>query len=200
MSDTSQLPPAAMVVSYRVADFDAWKAVFDRNEESRKASGFLGHHVNRAEGDPNRLSVYLAISDLDQAKAYADSDEVKAAMQEAGVEGPPEITWMTPKREAVVWDRELPSMIISHHVEDLDTWLAGYDDAAELQQSNGIVGHAANQSVDDPSLIVVYHQAESFDTLRAFMGLDELRNRMEEIGVISAPEVTYYTGGWGKQY
>lgn len=200
MSEASQLPPVAVVLHYRVADFDAWKAVFDRSEPKRKASGFLGHHINRTEGDPNDLNVYLAVTDADQFKAYAESDDVKALMQEAGVQTPPEFMWMTPLREAVVWDRELPSMLISHRVADVDTWLAGYDDADELQRSNGIVGHAANQSMDDPSTIVVYHQAESFDTLRAFMGLDELRTRMKEIGVISDPEVTFHTGGWGKQY
>jgi len=200
MSEASQLPPAAVVIHYRVADFDAWKAVFDQNESKRKASGFLGHHINRAEDDPNELNVYFAVADVDQFKAYAESDDVKALMQEAGVVSPPEFMWMTPLREAVVWDRELPAMLISHRVADLDTWLAGYDDADELQRSNGIVGHAANQSMDDPSTIVVYHQAESFDTLRAFMALDELRDTMKEIGVISDPEVTFHTGGWGKQY
>jgi quinol monooxygenase YgiN len=200
MSEASQLPPAAVVLHYRVADFDAWKAVFDQSESKRKASGFLGHHINRAEDDPNELNVYFAVADVDQFKAYAESDDVKALMQEAGVVSPPEFMWMTPLREAVVWDRELPAMLISHRVADLDTWLDGYDDADELQRSNGIVGHAANQSMDDPSTIVVYHQAESFDTLRAFMALDELRDTMKEIGVISDPEVTFHTGGWGKQY
>lgn len=200
MSEASQLPPAAVVLHYRVADFDAWKAVFDQSESKRKASGFLGHHINRAEDDPNELNVYFAVADVDQFKAYAESDDVKALMQEAGVVSPPEFMWMTPLREAVVWDRELPAMLISHRVADLDTWLAGYDDADEFQRSNGIVGHAANQSMDDPSTIVVYHQAESFDTLRAFMALDELRDIMKDIGVISDPEVTFHTGGWGKQY
>ncbi len=200
MSDASQLPPAAVVVRYRVADFDAWKAVFDRNESGRKGAGFLGHHINRAENDPNNLSLYFAVADVDKFKAYVSSDELKALMQEAGVEGEPDFSWMTPLREAVVWDRELPAMIISHRVEDVDAWLAGYDAAGELQRANGIVGHAANQSMDDPSMIVVYHQAESFDTLRAFMALDELRSVMKEAGVISDPEVTYHTGGWGKQY
>jgi hypothetical protein len=91
-------------------------------------------------------------------------------------------------------------MILSHRVEDLDTWLAGYDAAGELQRSSGIVGQAANRSVDDPSLVVVYHQAQSFDTLRSFLRSDELRTVMKEAGVDSEPEVTFHTGGWGKLY
>ena len=121
-------------------------------------------------------------------------------MAKAGVTSQPEIMWVTPVREAVIWDRELPAMIVSHHVENFDAWLAGYDTADELQRSNGIIGHAANRSLDDPSHVVVYHQAESFDTLRSFLRSDELRAAMKEAGVVGEPEVTFHTGGWGKLY
>jgi len=31
------------------------------NETNRIANGFVGHHVNAAENDPNSLSIYLAL-------------------------------------------------------------------------------------------------------------------------------------------
>lgn len=200
MTDPAQLPPAAMIVSFQVADFDAWKAVFDDNEQRRIDHGFLGHHVNRAESDPNSVALYLAVGDVDRVKAFVTSDELKSMMEKAGVTSQPEFMWMTPVREAIVWDREVPAMIVSHHVEDFVAWLAGYDAADELQRSNGIIGHAANRSIDDPSLVVVYHQAESFDTLRSFLRSDDLRAAMKEAGVVSEPEVTFHTGGWAKLY
>lgn len=52
----------------------------------------------------------------------------------------------------------------------------------------------------DPSLAIVYHQAESFDALRAFLDDDALAAAMKEAGVISEPEVSFHTGGWGKRY
>ncbi len=200
MTEPGQLPPAALIISYRVADFDAWKAVFDSNEENRIDHGFVGHHINRAEDDPNALAVYLAASDIDRARAFAGSDELKALMAQAGVLSAPEQTWVTPLRESIVWDRELPAMILSHRVEDVDDWLEGYDTADEMQRSGGIIGHAANQSNDDPSLVIVYHQAESFDTLRSFLRSDDLRAAMKEAGATSEPEVTFHTGGFGKLY
>lgn len=200
MSDPGQLPPAAMLISYRVADFDAWKAVFDDNEQTRIDHGYLGHHINRAEDDPNSLNIYFALEDADRAKAFVTSDELKSLMARAGVLSAPEVTWMRPVREAIVWDRDLPAMTLSHRVEDFDTWLAGYDAAGELQRSNGIIGQAANRSIDDPSLVIVYHQAESFGTLRSFLRSDELRAAMKEAGVVSEPEVTFETGGSGKLY
>ena len=198
--NNQSLPPAAVVVRSRVADFDTWLRAFDSHEDARRAAGGLGHHINRGEDDPNDISVYMAVSDLDQAKAFSASDDLRQRMQEAGVISVPEITYMTPVREALVWDRELPAFILSHSVADFDRWLEGYDDAADLQAAEGIVGHAANRSIDDPGVAIVYHQAESFDTLRAFLANGKLQAKMQEAGVLSAPDVHFVTGGWAKQY
>lgn len=86
-------------------------------------------------------------------------------------------------------------MILSHRVADVPAWIEAYDGAAELQASNGIIGHAANRSLDDGSMVYVYHQAESFDTLRRFLENPDLKGAMEAAGVTSAPEVTFVTGG-----
>jgi hypothetical protein len=199
MSD-APLPPFAVLVQHQVADYDTWKAAFDQDEGARREAGIVGHHINRAEDDPNLVSIYLALTDLDQAKAFAADDRLRDFMQSAGVTSAPEMTWMTPVREAVVWDRELPAFILSHRVADFDAWLAGYNGADELRRSRGIVGHAANRSLDDPSVAMVYHQAESFEALRTFLGDADLAAAMKEFGVVSEPEVAFQTGGSAKFY
>ena len=197
---TSELPTAAIVARHPVANFESWRRGFEDHQPAREAAGILGHHLNRGEDDPNMVSVYLAVSDVDRARAFTESDDLKQIMQEVGVTGPPEISFMTPLRESIVWDRELPAMIVRHSVSDVDSWLAGYDAADALRAEAGIIGHAANQSQDDPSMIVVYHQAESFDQLRDFLADPALQTAMKEAGVTSEPEVTFHTGGWAKQY
>ena len=201
MSDQS-LPPNAVLLSYQIADFDQWKATFDKHEGNRIENGIVGHHINRAENDPNSLAIYLAVGDVDKAKAYAESDALKEYMREAGVTSTPEVLWVKPVAESVIWDRELPAVIITHTVDDFDAWLTGYNsaEADAMRESGGIIGHAANQGIENPSLVLVYHQAESFDTLRALVASDELRNVMKEAGVNSEPEFSYHTGGWGKLY
>ena len=200
MSDT--LAPFALMVGYRVSDFDAWKAVFDGAEGNRAAAGFLGHHVNRAEHDPNELTLYFAIGDIAKAKEYAQSDDVKAAMQAATVTGEPEIHWMVPESEDIVWDRDLPAVVISHLVEDFGSWFEGYKspEADAMRSSAGVIGHAVNRSPENPNLVVVYHQAETFDTLHALASSDELRHVMKDAGVTSEPEFSYHTGTMGKMY
>ena len=196
------LPPAAVIVSYKVGDFDQWKTVFEAGEANRAASGFLGHHVNRAEGDPNTLAIYFAISDVEAARAYAASDDVKALMQNATVVSAPDMAWATPVLESIVWDRELPAVMISHAVADFEAWLEEYssDEANVMRQAGGIIGHAVNRSIDNPNVAVVYHQAETFDALHALTSSDELRLVMKEAGVTSEPEFSYHTGGMGKFY
>ena len=201
MTDPTQLPPAAVLVSHPVADFDTWKKGFDDHESDRRDdAAALAHHINRAEDDPNMVTTFIATSDIDKAKAFTASDDLREIMQEVGVTGPPEFTWVTPRREDVIWDRELPAFLLSHRVADFDKWLEGYDGADDLRTSRGIIGHAANQSIDDPSVAIVYHQAESFEDLRAFLADPELKTIMENAGVTSEPDVTFHTGGHGKMY
>ena len=199
-ANNQSLPPAAVVIRSRVADFDTWLAAFDSHEDARRAAGILGHHINRAEDDPNDVSIFMALSDLEKAKAFSASDDLRERMQASGVISVPEITYMTPVRDAAVRDRELPAFMLRHSVADFDRWLEGYDGAAALQSAEGILGQAANRSIDDPSVAIVYHQAESFDTLRAFLANDQLKAKMQEAGVISAPDIQFVTGGWAKQY
>lgn len=194
------LPPYAALIAHSVDDVDQWKAGFDRHEAARRSAGVLGHHINRAEDDPKLITIFLALSDIDKARAFAGSADLAETMKRFGVNTPPEIRWLQPIREEVVWDRQLPAFILHHRVADFDTWLAGYDGAGDLQKSGGIIGHAANRSLDDPAMVTVYHQAESFETLRNFLADPELQARMKKAGVISAPEVTFHTGGWAKFY
>ncbi len=200
MPDENQLPPAAVMVRHPVADFDTWKAGFDAHESARRDAGILGHHLNRSQDDPNSVSIYMALSDLDRGKAFASSPDLKSVMEDLGVTGPPEFMWMTPVREAVVWDRELPAMVVTHTVADFGAWLEGYNAADGIRASKGIVGHAANRSLDDPSLAIIYHQAETFEELRSFLEDPDLQAAMQQAGATSKPDVSYSTGGWSKQY
>lgn len=195
-----ELPPYAALITHRVEDLDRWKAGFDDHESARRAAGILGHHINRAEDDPHLITLFLALSDLDQAKAFTSSADLGEVMQKVGVVSRPEIQWLQPIRAEVVSHRQLPAFLLRLQVADFDTWLAGYDAAAELHQSAGIIGHAANRSLDDPSLITVYHQAETFDALHSFLADPRMQVGMQGAGVTSEPEVIFHTGGWAKTY
>ena len=42
------------------------RQVFTEHQSARKENGILGHHINRAYGNPHRVSVYFALSDVEK--------------------------------------------------------------------------------------------------------------------------------------
>ncbi|MEW5960033.1 MAG: cyclase [Chloroflexota bacterium] len=81
----------AMIVKHRVEDFNKWKAVFDEMEQARREYGWTGHELYRDVADPNKITIVNHMKDLNQARAYGRSEELRSAMAQAGVQGAPEI-------------------------------------------------------------------------------------------------------------
>jgi hypothetical protein len=75
----------------RVRDFAAWRLVFDELEPTRSSYGISGHRLYRGTDDPNGITIVFETGDLERAKGFATSEELRSAMARAGVEGPPEV-------------------------------------------------------------------------------------------------------------
>ncbi len=82
---------ASMFIKHRVADYAKWKPVFDEHEPLRIEHGTIGHSIHRDADDPNVIIIAFRVNDLNRAKEFAGSDELRSAMERAGVLGPPEI-------------------------------------------------------------------------------------------------------------
>lgn len=76
-------------IRHPVSDYDQWKAVFDQYPPTE--GGALFARVNRSVDDPNTVAVIAGFESTEAAKAFLDSPELKARMQEAGVAGEPRI-------------------------------------------------------------------------------------------------------------
>lgn len=85
---------ATLFARHRVADYAAWKQVYDEVAGFQKAAGVTSHGVYQAEGDPNDVTIYHEFATVEAAKAFAGNPDLKAAMQRAGVVGAPDI-WIT---------------------------------------------------------------------------------------------------------
>jgi hypothetical protein len=85
---------ASMFIKHRVADFSTWKPVFDEHEPARREFGTTAHSLHRDADDPNLVVIAFRVDDLARAKEFMASDELHAAMDRAGVVGPPEF-WFT---------------------------------------------------------------------------------------------------------
>ena len=83
-----------MLVHHRVKDFAAWKKGYDAAAGMRTSNGELSDQIYRDASDPNKLTVLFKWDSLENAKKYASSPELKAVMETAGVEGPPQVHFL----------------------------------------------------------------------------------------------------------
>lgn len=59
----------------------------------RKAIGATSTTILQQYGDPNNVAILFEVADLERAKAFAASPELRQAQQRAGVVGPPVVTF-----------------------------------------------------------------------------------------------------------
>lgn len=86
-------PLAGAIIRLNVASYDTWKTAFDGNAGQREKAGIVGSAVNRTEADPNTVIVYLQSESVDSLRTFTSSPELRATQQQAGVQGPPQITF-----------------------------------------------------------------------------------------------------------
>ena len=83
-----------LVVQHSVENYDKWKPVFDEHGATRQAAGSGGGFVLRNADDGNHITVLLEWDSLDNARAFADSDDLRETMQRAGVTGLPDVYFL----------------------------------------------------------------------------------------------------------
>jgi quinol monooxygenase YgiN len=187
----TNLPPASVLIGHRVADYDAWKPAFDAHLPARKDAGCLGHYLKRGIDESDMVYMYCLSSDADDLRAFLDSADLSEAMKNAGVQGMPEITLMEPMSRDLVHERLLPGIIVMHQVEDYDSWRLAYDEFDDFRRESGIVGHAVSRKLDDPNHVIVYHQANDVEDLRAFVASAQLKETMQRAGVVGDPDIRF---------
>jgi antibiotic biosynthesis monooxygenase (ABM) superfamily enzyme len=85
---------AYMLVRHKVKDFDAWKSVFDSVADLRRKKGEQSYRILRDGNGSNELFALFTWDTIDNARKYASSPELRAAMERAGVVGKPDIYFL----------------------------------------------------------------------------------------------------------
>jgi hypothetical protein len=83
-----------MFVRHTVSDYKTWRKAYDDFAPVQKAKGVTAEAVYRAVENPNDITVTHEFATIETAQAFAESAELKKAMQNAGVAGTPTI-WFT---------------------------------------------------------------------------------------------------------
>ncbi|MDQ3256979.1 MAG: cyclase [Acidobacteriota bacterium] len=79
-----------LIVRHRAQDYAAWKTGYDAHEPSRAAAGLTEKHLLQDADDPNMVTLIFEAEDLKRAEEFSTSDDLREAMQKAGVVGKPD--------------------------------------------------------------------------------------------------------------
>jgi len=78
------------IVRHRAQDYSAWKTIYDAHEPIRAAAGLTEKHLLQDADDPNMVTLIFEAEDLKRAEEFSTSDDLREAMQKAGVVGKPD--------------------------------------------------------------------------------------------------------------
>jgi len=85
-----------LAVQVTIGDYAKWRPIFNKNKPLRDRAGLRNVRVYRDAYNPQQLIVWSETSDTAKAREVLSSPEVRNAMQEAGVVGPPKVHVLAP--------------------------------------------------------------------------------------------------------
>jgi hypothetical protein len=81
---------AKIFLNHPIGDYDTWRPVFDADAARREAAGMTNVSVLRDVDDPSSIWL-VGDGDPDKVNEMMQDPELAAAMQQAGVTGPPQV-------------------------------------------------------------------------------------------------------------
>jgi quinol monooxygenase YgiN len=77
-----------VLIIHEVADYRAWKKVFDGAADIRRTAGERSYQVLKYQNDSNRIVHFSAWTSIDDAKRFFESPKLVRIRAEAGVKSP----------------------------------------------------------------------------------------------------------------
>ncbi len=83
-----------LIIRHKIGDFAAWKKAYDAHAQARADGGLEAGRVTRSVDDASELILIFGVADLAKAKAFVASENMKSAMQGAGVIDKPDLVFV----------------------------------------------------------------------------------------------------------
>ena len=77
-----------VLIIHEVADYPAWKKVFDGAAGIRREAGERSFQVLKYQSDPNRIVHFSAWTSIEDARRFFESPKLVRIRAEAGVKAP----------------------------------------------------------------------------------------------------------------
>ncbi|RTL58806.1 MAG: hypothetical protein EKK37_10810 [Sphingobacteriales bacterium] len=186
-------PYTIVTVQHKVKDFDKWLPVYVADDSARKANGLTEIGIGRGLDNNNEIIVAFKADDIQKAKDFTKSPNLKTAMQKAGVTGPPTISYLTVIRDDNSNIEQKDRLMVAHHVKDFDAWLKVYDNEGKATRAaNGLIDRGLARGVDDPNTVYVLFAVTDIAKAKARTNSPELKKLMTDAGVDGPPAINFY--------
>ena len=83
-----------VLVRHKVRDFSEWKRGYDAHRPKRAEAGLTEKHLLRGANDSNEVVLLFQARDLNRAKAFTASADLRETMQKFGVLDKPDIYFL----------------------------------------------------------------------------------------------------------
>lgn len=84
-----------LLVRHQVQDFADWKRAYDAHRSKRDEAGLTEKYVLRRADTPNEVILLFEARDVNLARTFAGSADLKETMRNAGVVGQPDLYFLT---------------------------------------------------------------------------------------------------------
>jgi hypothetical protein len=84
-----------LFVRHDVADYEAWRQVYDDFDATRRGMGVTGDAVYQSVDNPNDVTVWHDFETAEAGQAFVSSSELRDAMGRGGVHGEPQAWFVT---------------------------------------------------------------------------------------------------------
>ena len=83
-----------MLIRHKVRDFPEWKRGYDAHLPKRVEAGLTEKHLLRGAHDEHEVVLLFEAKDLNRAKAFAESADLRQTMQKVGVLDKPDVYFL----------------------------------------------------------------------------------------------------------
>jgi hypothetical protein len=181
-------PQNMMTVKHKVADFDKFLASYEAHDSLRLANGIHSYVIGRGVTDPNLILVATKIDDIEKAKAFSKSADLKQAMQKAGVTGKPAISFVTMTyQDTGTISTDLRSRA-TFTVKDWEKWQLSFDSSRQAGLDNGLTVRAYGHEADDNKKVSLVVAVTDTAKAYAFWKSDQLKKLRASSGVTGEPD------------
>jgi hypothetical protein len=87
----------------------------------------------------------------------------------------------------------MPHVLIRSKVQDFAKWKIVYDSHLATRKTVGLTERQLLRNADNPNEVVLLFEASDLSKARAFASSTDLRQKMQEAGVVDKPDIYFLT-------